>query len=162
MGLKYQSWKIGKKEHSRNIRCELSNLLGIPYLSFNVRIQTLNLANILRRILCYWYTSLSNNTYIGRTCKKLKKNDITCQPFMPLTVVHITVPKINEAEDDLILPCSFWYVQQFLRYRGSKYLENTPTPNFAKTLPRLYCPGETRFPAKKNKKKRYLTHVKTF
>jgi len=27
-----------------------------------------------------------------------------------------------------------------------------PTPNFAETLPRLCCPEETRFPAKKEKK----------
>ena len=44
--------------------------------------------------------------------------------------------KKNGAEDDLILPCSFWYLHLFLRYTGSKNLRKTPPP----LILGKYCP----------------------
>jgi len=57
----------------------------------------------------------------------------------------------NGAEDDLILPCSFAYLQPFFRYRGSKYLKTTPSSTYlGELLPQLFCPRETQFPVETN------------
>jgi len=70
----------------------------------------------------------------------------------------LTHNRKHGAEDDLILPCSFRYVQEFLRYRGSKYLENIPPHpwfcgNIAKTVLSRgdYIPSKERNKRKKKK-----------
>jgi len=60
------------------------------------------------------------------------------------------IKKKNGTEHDLILPCSFPYLQLVLRYSGSKYLNPPLSPNSWKILPRPFCPRQTHFPVKTN------------
>ena len=63
--------------------------------------------------------------------------------------------KKNGAEGDLILPCSFWYLHRFLRYKGSKNLKNnTPPPLIlGKHCPDCAVQGRLSIPSKKKIKK---------
>jgi len=66
-------------------------------------------------------------------------------------------PTEKNGEDDLILPCSFWYLQQFLKYRGSKYLKDTP--HFCGNIATTVLSKEDWIPSfnrRKKRKKRYF------